>query len=179
MFPRLFPLLLLLSVVPLGAQSVQTRPESEMRAPFGLHWGDSPQRLKGLLAGAHATVKGQGTHQGRLRWEVIGLKQENLRRTFFYFEQGGLTEVELEYQNPKWKEQDYNAFLGKLRTMINQRFGPGELLERSRSPFDDVMQTIVGYRWKKGDNVMELIYFGAERGEEVYRSVSLHYRVVY
>ena len=172
---RFLPLLLL--VAPLQAQTVQTRPKAEMSAPFGLRWGDNTQRIQGLLDGAKARVTRKDTHQGRARWAVDGIKQEHLESAFFYFENGGLSEVELIYRNSGWGEQQYNAFMGRLRQTVASRFGPGEMLERSKAPFGEVEQTLVAYRWRQGDTIMELVYFGAQKGTENYRALSLHYRV--
>lgn len=179
MLLRLLPLVLL--AAPLQAQTVQTRPgartPSEIRAPFGLRWGDSTQRIQAAVTGANAKVVKKEEHKGRTRWTIEGLKQENLHRAFFYFEQGGLSEVELDYRNTAWQEAQYNAYLGKLRGMIANSYGPGELLERSKQPVEDVTQTVVGYRWRGGDTIIDLLYFSAVRAPNVYRSVSLHYRI--
>ena len=151
----------------------------EMRPPFGLDWGESQQRMQSLLTGAKAKIVERRVLEGRDMWIVEGLVQANLKRTVFYFHNGGLVEVELRYQNPDWIDTEYNSFLSQLRSKIESRFGQGKLIARSKTPVGDVTQTLVGYRWNKGSTQMEIIYFAAENPSQVYRTVSLHYKAAY
>jgi len=150
-----------------------------MRPPFGLEWGESQERMHNLITGAKAKVVERRVLDGRNMWVVEGLVQTNLRRTIFYFRDGGLVEVELQYQNQNWIDSDYNRFLGELRGKIESRFGDGKLITRSKTPVGDVTQTLVGYRWARGETQMEVIYFAAENPSQVYRTVSLHYKAAY
>ncbi len=151
----------------------------EMRPPFGLDWGESQQRMQSLLTGAKAKIVERRVLEGRDMWIVEGLVQTNLKQTVFYFRNGGLVEVELRYQNSNWVDTEYNAFLSQLRGKVESRFGQGKLIARSKAPVGDVTQTLVGYRWSKGETQMEIIYFAAENPSQVYRTVSLHYKAVY
>jgi len=172
--PRpLLILLLLLAFRPwAGAQS-------EIMPPFGLEWGESTERMERLITGAKAKVASRSEKGGRTVWVVEGLKQENLKATRFYFRNGGLEEVELQYENPAWTEAEYNRFLSQLRSRIDQRFGAGKLTARSREPVESVTQTLVGYLWQRGPSRIELIYFAAEDSAQAFRTVSLHYKAVY
>ena len=151
----------------------------EMRPPFGLNWGESQPRMQTLLTGAKAKIVERRVLEGRDMWVVEGLVQTNLKRTVFYFRNGGLVEVELRYQNSDWVDTEYNTFLAQLRSKIESRFGQGKLIARSKTPVNDVTQTLVGYRWEKVSTIMEIIYFAAENPSQVYRTVSLHYKAAY
>ena len=153
--------------------------QGEIMPPFGLEWGESTERMERLVAGAKAKVASRREVNGRTVWAVEGLKQENLKATRFYFRNGGLEEVELQYENPAWTEVEYNRFLVQLRSRIDQRFGAGRLTARSREPVEAVTQTLVAYLWQKGPSQIELVYFSAEDATQAFRTVSLHYKAVY
>ncbi len=148
--------------------------------PFGLDWGETTERMERLITNAKAKVVERRDLNSRTAWTVEGLVQTHLKRTLFYFRNGGLEEVELQYQNDQWVDTEYNTFLAQLRSRIEKRFGPGKLIARSKEPVDDdVTQTLVSYQWAKGSSAIELIYFSAAKAPDVYRTVSLHYRAVY
>lgn len=170
---------LLVLLLLLGCLPFRTAKAEDIAPPFGLDWGESEPRMERLLTGAKATIVEKRIFNKRDMWTVEGLVQANLKRTIFYFQNGGLAEVELQYQNPDWIDNDYNNFLAQLRMKIEKRFGDGKLIARSKSPVGDVTQTLVGYQWTKGSTQIEIIYFSAENPSQVYRTVSLHYKAVY
>jgi len=172
MWPLLFWLAIL--AAPPAVRAVDIDP------PFGLDWGETTERMERLITNAKAKVVDRREVNSRTVWTVEGLVQTNLKRTLFHFRNGGLEEVELQYQNDQWVDTEYNTFLSQLRSRIEKRFGPGKLIARSKEPVDgDVTQTIVSYQWAKGQSAIELIYFSAVKSPDVYRTVSLHYRAIY
>lgn len=181
-----FLLILLLGCLGLGfatpaqshAQTQTARAEEEITPPFNLQWGEAEEHLARLLAGAKATIVEKRVLEGRDMWTVEGLVQTNLKRTVFYFRNGGLVEVELQYQNADWIDSDYNSFVSQLRMKIEKRFGDGKIIARSKTPHGDVTQTLVGYQWNKNGCAIEVIYFCAESPSQVYRTVSLHYKTL-
>jgi hypothetical protein len=150
----------------------------EITPPFGLSWGETQTRLEKLLAGAKATIVERRVLNGRDMWTVEGLVQTNLKCTIFYFKDGGLVEVELQYSNPNWVDTDYNSFLGQLRLKVENRYGSGKLIARSRKQTEEITQTLVGYQWTKNSAAIEIIYFSAESPSQSYRTVSLHYKAL-
>lgn len=149
----------------------------EIKPPFGLSWNMSGEQLSKLLKGAKATVVDKHDVEGREAWTVEGIVQQNLRRTVFYFRDGRLTEVELQYQSADWGTAQYDDFMSQIRRRIEEKFGVGQLIARSKKSEGPVMQTIVGYKWTKGLSVLELIYYAAENSEQIYRTVSVHYKM--
>jgi len=148
----------------------------EIKPPFGLPWGESEEQLAKLLKGAKATVVDKHDIQGREAWTVEGLVQQNLRRTVFYFKLDQLVEVELQYQSADWGTERYDEFMSQIRQRIEQKYGVGQLIARSKRPEGQVMQTIVGYKWTQGKTALELIYYAAENDSLIYRTVSVHYK---
>ena len=151
----------------------------EITPPLGVDWGEQEDHLERRLHSAKAKVVEKRMIEGRDRWTVEGLVQANLRRTVFYFRSGGLVEVEFQYESDKWVESDYSNLMSELRQRIEKRFGPGKIIARSKSPQGDVTQSLVGYEWNQNNAAIQVIYFSAENATNVYRTVSLHYKVNY
>ncbi len=172
-------LLALVGLLAAGAGPVvraQQSVSAEIRPPFGLGWGESASRLDGLLAAAKASVVERRLVGARECWVVEGLEQPNLKRTLFYFAGGTLAEVELQYQNRDWQATQYEAFLSQVRTRIEQRYGTGKLIARSKAPEKEVMQTVIGYQWNQPGTALQIFYYSAEAGVRSWRTVSLHYK---
>lgn len=112
----------------------QTGGGDEIKPPFGLQWGESSERLDKLLKGAKAKVVEKYSIKGRDAWIVEGLIQTGLKRAIFYFRNGSLVEVELQYQDATWDAVKYNDFMAQVRRRIEQRFGTGQLIAREKKP---------------------------------------------
>ncbi len=170
---RLITIMVCLACALLG----KARAGEEIKPPFGLQWTETDTRLEKLLKGAKANVVEKREIKGREAWIVEGLVQAGLRRTVFYFKNGSLNEVELQYENESWDTAKYDAFMTQVRRRIEQKYGIGQLIARSRTPAEgDVMQTLVGYKWNQNNTAIQLLYFSAESGERVFRTVSIHYK---
>ena len=150
----------------------------EIKPPFGLAWGESAERIEKLLKGAKATVTDRHEIDGRQAWTVEGLIQVGLKRTVFYFKNGLLVEVELQYQSADWDPAKYNDFMSQVRRRIEQKFGAGQLIARSKTPEGNVMQTVVGYKWNQNNTAIQLFYYAAESASDAYRTVSVHYKTM-
>ena len=149
----------------------------EIKPPFGLIWGESSERLERLLKNAKATVvEKRKVENGREAWDVEGLVQAGLKRTVFYFRAGSLNEVELQYQRENWDQAKYDEYMGQIRRSIEKRFGTGQLIARKTEPEGDVIQTVVGYKWNQNNAAIELFYYSAQNGSNVFRTLSVHYR---
>ena len=100
-----------------------------------------------------------------------------MRRAVVYFgTDKTLVEVELQYEHPEWDLVAYEEFLNSARKRLEAKYGPPVVLAREKRPEGDVMETVVGYRWQQPNSSLRLFFYSAERNNDVYRSVSLHYR---
>ena len=169
---------ILLAGRPVRAQVTPENPAAEqIRPPFGLEWGESADRLEKLLKGAKADIVDRHDVGGRQAWTVEGLIQTGLKRTVFYFRDSQLVEVELQYQSPDWDVAKYDDFMAQVRRRIEQKFGTGQLIARSREPeCNNVMQTLVGYKWDENNTAIQLFFFSAETATQSCRIVSVHYK---
>ncbi|MEO8352696.1 MAG: hypothetical protein ABI680_13255, partial [Chthoniobacteraceae bacterium] len=126
---------------------------------------------------AKATVVERRRASGGLEaWDVDGLKQTGLKRTVFYFRSSQLVQVELIYQRPDWDQAKYDEFMGQVRQAIQKRYGEGTLIARKNEPAGDVAQTIVGYKWNHNNAAIELFYYSAQNGQNIFRTISVHYK---
>jgi len=150
----------------------------EIKPPFGLMWGESAMRLERLLAGAKAKiVERRKLPDGRDAWHVEGLKQQGLKRTVFYFRSTQLVEVELQYQKEDWDQARYDEYMGQVRSVLDRKYGPGQLLARKTEPAGDVTQTVVGWKWNQNNAAIEMFYYSAENAGQVFRTLSVHYKI--
>lgn len=174
----IFHLLLFAFFLPTPSQA------DEIPPPFGLQWGESDERLSKLLAGAKAKIVDKHMVADREAWTVEGLLQQGLKRTVFYFKDKSLVEVELQYQSPDWDIAKYDDFMAAVRRRIEQKYGAGQLIAKTRGPAEptgptegiDIIQTVVGYKWNQNNTAIELFYYSAENASQSYRTVSVHYK---
>ncbi len=152
----------------------------DINPPFGLRWGETTDRMERLLKGAKATITDRRQVEGREAWDVEGLLQAGLRRTVFYFQRGELVEVELQYQKEDWDESKYDGFMGDVRRRIEQKYGEGQLIARKNETeaSTDLTQKIIGYKWNQNNTAIELIYFSATKAQNVFRTLSVHYKTL-
>lgn len=149
----------------------------DIKPPFGLVWGENAARLEKMLRNAKATVVDRRPVQGGLvAWDVDGLVQTGLKRTVFYFRGDELTEVELIYQREEWEQRDYDGFMSQVRQAIQRRYGEGQQIVRKTEPVNEVVQTIVGYKWNQNNAAVELFYYAAQNGQNIFRTISVHYK---
>ena len=68
--------------------------------------------------------------------------------------------------------------MSQVRRRIEQKFGTGQLIARSKAPEGEIMQTIVGYKWNLNNTAIQLFYYSAESASDAYRTVSVHYKTL-
>lgn len=164
------------SVAALSAQTPSAEVADIIKPPFGLQWGESSKRIETLLTAAKARIVERRKVEERDAWSVEGLVQAGLKRTIFYFKNGKLVEIELQYQDASWSAGKYDEFMSDIRKRIDQKYGANQLIERSKTPVGEVLQTVVGYKWNKNNTAIELFYYSAENASQIYRTVSVHYK---
>jgi hypothetical protein len=103
--------------------STASRAVEEIKPPFKLTWGETAARLERLLQGAKTKIIERRMVQDREAWDVEGIVQPGLRRTVFYFRQGELVEVELQYQRDDWDQAKYDQYMGEMRRSIEAKYG--------------------------------------------------------
>ncbi|MFV0415847.1 MAG: hypothetical protein ACK5NG_05715 [Chthoniobacterales bacterium] len=170
----LLSLLLALSFTELFAAGVEdvTR---EIKPPFGLYWGESANRLEGILEKSKAKIIEKKTVDGRLCIVATGIPQKLLLRTTFYFENNALEEVELNYGDPNWDPLKYLDFFDKTRRHLDNRYGSGKLIARTRTDNKGFISSLSGYQWVQPGSSLQLFLFTAEEGLNKIRVLSMHY----
>jgi hypothetical protein len=155
----------------------QTAAPDQINPPFGFQWGEAEKDIEKIITRAQAHIVSRDSTQGRDAWTVEGLIQPALKRTVIYFgTEKTLVEVELQYEHPDWDLTAYEEFLNSAKLRLEAKYGPATVLAKDKKPEGDVMQTVVGYQWQQSGSSIQLFFYSAERNNDVYRSVSLHYR---
>jgi hypothetical protein len=160
------------------ATAVSAPAVDDIPPPFGFHWNDSMTKVEQVLVGAKAKIITKERKEKRNVWTVEGLVQPGLKRTLFTFKEGFLVEVELQYEYPDWSIERYNERMGEIRRYFDAKFGTGKLVSRSRDTDSDVVQTLVGYQWIVNGTMLELFYFSAQRGPDLFRSITVTYKAI-
>ncbi|HEY2800729.1 MAG TPA: hypothetical protein VGI85_09055 [Chthoniobacterales bacterium] len=150
----------------------------EIPPPFGFRWNDKAARVERVLKGAKAKIVSRETSGAKQVWTVTGLIHPGLKRTLFTFKAGLLTQVELQYEYPDWTLEHYNERMGEIRRYFDSKYGIGRLISRSRDNETKVIQTLVGYQWVVGKSALELFYFSAQEGKNIYRNITVTYKAI-
>lgn len=165
----------LLALLCLTCQHARAANE-EIKPPFGFQWGESVERLERMLVQAKARVVDRQETPDGLRLKVEGIAQRMLLTAYFTFVNNSLQEIELHYGAPDWDTTAYTRFFDQTRRHIDQRYGPGRLLTRTRNTSEGVTHSLTGYQWTQAGASLQMFLFIAEKGGEVVRTLSLHYR---
>jgi hypothetical protein len=168
---RAFAIALLL----LTAASSTVVAQQEIKAPFGMQWGESPERIKEVVTNAKAKVVAERTSGKREVIEVEGIVQEGLKRTLFYFSNGGLAEVELQYDRAEWDETRVASWVATIKRQADTKYGPGRLYADERGDENGLRHTLRGWMWVQNFVSLRLVHYAAQQGEQKMRRVSLHY----
>lgn len=185
---------LVLQQLPLAAKDEKAAPaqESEIKPPFNLMWNESAERLEAKIKAAKLEIIERRVVEGRDALTVTGFRKPDpkdpkapkppeLKRVIFYSSEQQLVEVELQYEQDGWTEEDYGKCLGEKRRLLERLYGASQQLVRNTAPTPDgqATQTLVGYKWNKNNVAVEIIYFAAAAREplQTYRTLSLHYKL--
>lgn len=158
-----------------GLGSAQAALE-EIRPPFGFQWGETVARVEQMLTQAKAQVVERTELPSGVRLTVEGISQRLLLRAYFTFESDALQEIELHYGEPAWDIAQYNRFFDQTRRHIDQRYGTGRLIARTKSTQNGVAHSLIGYQWTQLGGTLQLFFFSAEKEGKSVKILSLHYR---
>ena len=137
---------------------------AKVNPPLGLYWGEPQQQIEAR----RVPVAGRAVVLQRDAWTVEGFTEQGLRKAILYFGQAKtLVEVELQYQEPAWTFDDYQAFFASARTTLQGQYGAPEVLARYKEPVSDVIETVVCLLWQAGGSSVRLCFYSAERGADV------------
>jgi hypothetical protein len=167
---RLFPAVFALLLVAATAQAQQ-----EIKAPFGMQWGESVERIKEVVGKAKAKVVEEKVVGERDVLVVEGIVQEGLKRTLFCFSQGGLSEVELQYDREGWDEARVSSWVTTIKQQADKKYGPGRIFADDRGEKEGLRHTLRAWIWVQNFVSLRLVHYTAQQGDQRMRRVSLHY----
>ncbi len=162
----------------LRAQSPEQSPTpNQIKIPWGFQWRETEAHVEQSLQQAKATVVVRKKTGDRDILVVSGFIQQLLQQALFYFQNDSLNEIELQYGGKDWTDAQFRTFFDQTRANIETKYGPGRVIAQQKSrESQGVLATIIGYQWTQISATLQLFFFTAEKNNEFYRVVSLHYR---
>lgn len=149
--------------------------QQEIKAPFGMQWGETKARVREVVTKAKAKVVEERTMGKRDVLVVDGIVQEGLKRTLFYFTENGLSEVELQYEREGWDDTRVASWVGSIKRQADLKYGVGRLFADDRGSNEGMTYRLQGWMWVQNFVSLRLVHYAAEKGEEKMRRISLHY----
>ena len=155
----------------------QPPPSNQIKIPWGFQWGESDERLEKALLEAKVNIVERKKIGERVVLVANGFVQPLLQQALFYFQNGGLNEIELQYGEKNWQASQFQDFFEQTRHNVESKYGPGRVITRQKTrENEDVLETIIGYQWTQIAATLQLFLFTAEKGTDSFRLISLHYR---
>ena len=164
-------LVAILSLISREASAVQ-----ELRAPFGMTWGESQKNVEKLLLGTKVRIVERKNLRGRIAIEVEGIPQRHLLKALFYFDSDALSEIELQYGSAEWDSTKFKQFWEDAKKNIDTKYGAGRLVAREKTTEEDILQSLTGYHWAQAYISLRLFLYTAEKDTDLFQRVSLHYK---
>ena len=149
--------------------------QQEIKAPFGMQWGEPVARIKQVVTKAKAKVVEERTAGPREVLVVTGIVQEGLKRTLFYFTDGGLSEVELQYDREGWDDEKVAAWVATIKREADRKYGPGRIFADETGNENGLRHTLKAWMWPQNFVSLRLVHYTAQKDNEKMRRVSLHY----
>lgn len=154
----------------------------QIKVPLGCSWGDDPAKLEELIHAGGLTLVSSETIPATQKklMTVRGVIGAALKQNIFVFQKEELVEIEYQYGDPKWDEKKYQEFFDNFRRLFENKYGPGTpLTKRAGSSADayGVATSISGYEWTQSFCILDLFYYTAEKKNQQYRLVSVHYKM--
>lgn len=170
-------LLLLLYFFCSSLQAVQ-----QLKIPLGCSWGDDPAKLEELIHAGGLTLVNSETIPSTQKKliTVRGVIGAALKQNIFVFQKEELIEIEYQYGDPKWDAKKYQDFFDNFRRMFENKYGPGTPLTKTAGSSTDaygVATSITGYEWAQSFCILDLFYYTAEKKNQQYRLISVHYKM--
>ena len=175
-------LLLLSCAMVMGQQSTV----QGIRVPYGMAWGDSPEKVRDMIRAVKAQETGfSAKSPGKDVLEAQGLAvgDQLLKKSLFTFRDGSLVEIEMQYGDSTWDAEKTLDFFDRTRRRINERYGTGTLLVnqiKERPAGEKIPEgmsyTLIVYEWSQPAVALQLDYYAVEEKEKALRLVSLHYK---
>ena len=179
-------LLLLMGAALLTPCHAQQTGAIEIKVPYSLCWGDSPEKIQGMISAVKASETACSEKApGKLVIEAegLGIADPLLKKSIFTFRDGSLIEVELLYSEALWDGDKAVDFFDRTRRRIDERYGAGMLLVNKvkETPADPAAPTgssytLIIYNWSQPVVALELSFYSMEEKERAFRLVSLRYK---
>jgi len=146
------------------------KPVDPIKAPFGLKWGERPERIKAIVNKAGAKVVAEGRQNHERVVVVDGIKNPNLLRTTFRFINDSLREVSLLHGAGTWSSG--SAILEKWVGEATDSHGEGYRFKNSDTEEAGVRKRAEGWAYVQEAGSLRLVLVSQEsEGKETAHAI--------
>jgi len=169
-------LLALLCLFVWGMAPARSKEPEPILAPFGMSWGLAPDDIEEILRETKIPVSAREQEGSNLSIEVTGLRQKNLLRAIFHFEDVVFCELEIQLGRAEWTTADYSRYFLETKKVLDVRYGRGFPLVIEKSKEGNLDTFFVGYYWSQFGGNIRLFLFQASSPAGEISLLSQHYR---
>ncbi len=144
--------------------------------PFGFTLNAPARTIRSAIESHGLRFREEKNENAEVFWVVTGFSQENLSRAILRFDpRGRLFEAELQYERPGWSEEAFASYLDFFRKNLEQRHGPGLVVERTRGAQGTTSTLLECLQWRQKGVRLRVIRFSASSTPKSKRAPRLHY----
>ena len=150
------------------------KPVDPIKAPFGMQWGESAERVKEVVAkvGAKRGADGRQDYQRVLVFE--GIERPDLQRTIFRFINDALREVEFTYNKTDGNSSP-SGIRDKWLASAQDKYGEGYRFKNTDTEADGMRKRVEGWAWVQDAGSFRLLFIKHQNGEQETERVILAY----
>lgn len=134
---------------------VPVKPVEPIRAPFGMQWGETPERVKAVVQRAGAKVVAEGRQDHERVVVVDGIQNPALRRTTFRFVDDALREVSLLHGASTWSSG--SQMLEKWIGEANESHGEGYRFKNIDAEAAGIRKRVEGWAWVQDTGSLRIV----------------------
>ncbi len=154
----------------------------QIKVPLGCSWGDNQAKLDELIHAGGLTLINSETIPTTQKKVVTvrGVIGTALKQNLFVFQKEELIEIEYQYGNANWDAKKYQEFFDNFRRMFESKYGPGTQLAKTSTPQTNqygIITSLSGYEWEQSFCILDLFYYTAEKNNQQYHLISVHYKM--
>jgi hypothetical protein len=150
------------------------KPVQQLKAPFGIKWGETPERIKSVVAKADAKVVADGGYAHQRIIAVEGIEGNGLQRTVFRFVNNSLCEVALVYGEGAWTDSGYQM-MERCVSDASDKYGEGYRFKNTDTEAAGIRKRVEGWAWVQEAGSLRMVHSSHQAEGEDSSQVVLTY----
>lgn len=136
---------------------VPAKPVEVIKAPFGIKWGETPERIKAVIAKAGANVVSDGRRGHQRIVAAKGIDGNGLELTVFRFVNDSLTEVALLYGQGAWTDSGSQA-VQRWVASASDKYGEAYRFKNVDSEAEGMRKQVEGWAWVQDTGSLSMVH---------------------